>query len=351
MLFSLWLIAVVFTATEAKALVENEDSTELPTPAIADLVDMKTVVMDLDIWQNLTESDFHSEGTEMPAIILEGEMLDFINGEENEKEVTTIPATTQTEPAPSPESLEVIQVVNKLDDLPTDNIPLITTPSPEELLKQQQMELNEVANNLGAEDIVDVISNFIADVDPTLQLFLSICFVHPSCYQDSPPSASSRASEARSLDLGLMSPLARDIADNLIQRRTERARNSLVSAIMRVQAEVKMLMFKYIQIGVQARGVSVLATKNIIDAVKNIWISVNSDLEYAKSSLQELFHVLDLDMEEDKVRALAEVADIIITIPAKVETLYERATQEGYQDYVRHSSWDSWKRNPNEIRS
>jgi len=350
MLFSLWLIAVVVSATEAKALVENEDSTELPAPAIKDLVDMKTIVMDLDIWQNLTESDFHREGTEMPAIILEGEMLAFINDEEKEKELTTIPAT-QTEPAPSPESLEVIQVVNKLDDLPTDNIPLITTPSPEELLKQQQMELNEVANNLGAEDILDVISNFIADVDPTLQLFLSICFVHPSCYQDSPPSASSRASEARALDLGLMTPLARDIADNLIQRRTERARNTLVTAIMRVQAEVKMLMFKYIQIGVQARGVSVPATKNIIDAVKNIWISVNSDLEYAKSSLQELFHVLDLDMEKDKVRALAEVADIITTIPAKVETLYERATQEGYQDYVRHSSWDSWKRNPNEIRS
>ena len=104
------------------------------------------------------------------------------------------------------------------------------------------------------------------------QLFLSICFVHPSCYQDAPPSAStpasSRASEARSLDLGLMSPLARDLADNLIHRRTERARNSLVTALMRVQDEVKMLMFKYIQIGVQARGVSVLATKNIIDAVK-----------------------------------------------------------------------------------
>ena len=41
-----------------------------------------------------------------------------------------------------------------------------------------------------------------------------------------------------------------------------------MTAIMRVQAEVKMLMFKYIQIGVQARGVSVPATKNIIDAVK-----------------------------------------------------------------------------------
>ena len=90
---------------------------------------------------------------------------------------------------------------------------------------------------------------------------------------------------------------------------------------------------------------------------------MNSDLEYAKSSLQELFYVLDLNMEADKVRALAEVADIITAIPARVEILYERATQEGYQvrstkyftnnftgryfqDYVRHSSWDSWKRNP-----
>ena len=58
---------------------------------------------------------------------------------------------------------------------------------------------------------------------------------------------------------------------------------------------------------------------------------MNSDLEYAKSSLQELFYVLDLNMEADKVRALAEVADIITAIPARVEILYERATQEGYQ--------------------
>ena len=31
------------------------------------------------------------------------------------------------------------------------------------------------------------------------------------------------------------------------------------------------------------------------------------------------------------MKALAEVADIITAIPARVETLYERATQEGYQ--------------------
>ena len=44
---------------------------------------------------------------------------------------------------------------------------------------------------------------------------------------------------------------------------------------------------------------------------QNIWLSVNSDLEYAKTSLQELFYVLDLDMEADKVKALVEVADVI----------------------------------------
>ena len=161
MVFSLWLIAVVLTTSEAKALAEKEDSTELP--AIAHLVDMKTVVMDLDLLESTESDDIHFEATEMPAIILEGEMLDFIQAQEkNETEVVNQTTT--------PDSLQVIQVVNKLDDLPTDNIPLITTPSPEELLKQQQMELNEVANNLGAEDIVDVISNFIADVDPTLQV-------------------------------------------------------------------------------------------------------------------------------------------------------------------------------------
>ena len=44
-------------------------------------------------------------------------------------------------------------------------------------------------------------------------------------------------------------------------------------------------------------------------------------------------------MEADKVKALAEVADIITAIPARVETLYERATQEGYQVNVNSRRW------------
>ena len=47
--------------------------------------------------------------------------------------------------------------------------------------------LQELATSLGEEDTVDIISNFIADKDPMLLLFLSICFVHRDCYQAAPP--------------------------------------------------------------------------------------------------------------------------------------------------------------------
>ena len=44
----------------------------------------------------------------------------------------------------------------------------------------------------------------------------------------------------------------------------------LVDEVMIVQKKIKALMFKYIQQGVGARGVSVLATKTIIDSIKVI---------------------------------------------------------------------------------
>jgi hypothetical protein len=74
---------------------------------------------------------------------------------------------------------------------------------------------------------------------------------------------------------------------------------------------------------------------------QSIWFSVNGDLEYAKSSIQELFYLLSLDTME-QVQAMVEIAEVVQRIPDKTEELLQEATQEGYQQYVRDSSWDSW---------
>jgi len=244
------------------------------------------------------------------------------------------------------ETLTVFQEIHKLDDIVMDDTP-IDTPDKELASTLEDLELNEISNNLGDNDIKDVIHNFIADKDPILQLFLSICFIHPSCYQDSPPSSLLSGGD---IDLEAASPLARDVARNLLERRTEKARNIIISALMETQDKVKFLMFKYMETGVGARGVSVLATRKIIDSLKNIWQSVNSDLEYAKSSLQELFYLLPLDSSEE-VKAVMEVAEVIQNIPGKVEALYSEAVEDGTQDsFVSSSSWPGREQNREEDR-
>ena len=83
---------------------------------------------------------------------------------------------------------------------------------------------------------------------------------------------------------------------------------------------------------------------------QNIWLSVNSDLEYAKSSLQELFYLLPLNTNEE-VKAVMEVAEVIQNIPGKVEALYREAAEDGRQDsYVSSSSWPSRQQKTGEER-
>jgi len=311
MIFFLWLLVV--------SHVSASEDIELQTssPLIADIVDIKNI-------QLVLEDDLESETEAVTEIVTTEDDIE-----------------SETEKA---DTLIVYQEIHKLDQIVRDENPIVVNE--EELIsRQEDLELNEISNNLGDDDIVDIIHNFIADKDPVLQLFLSICFIHPACYQDKPPVSSSSSSE--DIDLQSASSLAREIAEMLLDRRTEKARNVIIDALMETQDKVKQLMFKYIEIGVGARGVSVLATKKIIDSVKNIWLSVDSDLQYAKSSLQELFYLLPLDTSE-QVRAVMEVAEVIQTIPAKVERVYNEATQDGYNSYVSSSSWDSWKRSPKE---
>jgi len=246
---------------------------------------------------------------------------------------------TDDEVEAATETLTVFQEIHKLDDIVMDDTPVVVNDK-ELASTLEDLELNEISNNLGEDDIKDIIQNFIADKDPILQLFLSICFIHPSCYQDSPPTG---LLTDGNIDMEAASPLARDVARNLLERRTEKARNILISALMETQDKVKFLMFKYMETGVGARGVSVLATRKIIDSLKNIWQSVNSDLEYAKSSLQELFYLLPLNTPE-QVKAVMEVAEVIQNIPSKVETLYSEAALDGEASYVSSNSWPSHSR-------
>ena len=56
--------------------------------------------------------------------------------------------------------------------------------------------------------------------------------------------------------------------NNLLARKTETARNILLKMVKQVQEKIKFLMFKYIEKGVGERGVSLVATRNIIDTFK-----------------------------------------------------------------------------------
>jgi len=335
-MISLWLIAALVLSSETRVIIED-DSTELP--AIHEMVDVKIVEI-----ENMIDGEDDNDESVTENIPFSDETTAEVVENKSETSSLSTTSTTTTTTTESLNSLEIFQEVHRLDDIPKDFAPYVNN-NDEDLL--EQLELNEVAINLDDDDIVDVINNFIADEDPMLKLFLSLCFLHPSCYQDSAPGAL-HTSDDSPLDISTMSPIASDLADNLINRRTERARNILVHALMQVQTHVRRLMFKYIEVGVAARGYSVPATMGIIDAVKGLWISVDSDLEFAKSSIQELFY-LEPITSNSKIRALAEVADIIVDLPMKVEKLFDEATQDGYKDYVRNSSWNSWKRNPRDF--
>merc|ERR1711892_509384 len=181
---------------------------------------------------------------------------DVLEQEEVGDEVTTLSNLEVTTFVKSSEALD--NVNNDLVNLS------MTKDYPEELYLPDEDPIdNTIDDTLGSDDIIDVITNFIAEQDPMLQLFLSICFIHPTCYQlDSPSNILLPHSKSP------VSPLSQELSRHLSARRTETARNMLVDAVMNVQRKIKVLMFKYIQEGVGARGVSVLATKTIIDSIK-----------------------------------------------------------------------------------
>jgi len=203
---------------------------------------------------------------------------------------------------------------------------------------EEENEIN--IDRLDEGDILDVVKNFIAERDPILELYLSLCFLHPQCYQLEVPLL--QEDEEELPPPNLTSEPARQLWGHLEARRTESARNLLVGLIRQVQAGNKRMMFQYIKEGVAARGVSIAATRNIIDSIKNIWESVNKDLETAKSKVEELFYVTSVESESQK-RNMVDLVGALLAIPSHTRRMYQEAAAEGYQQYVKTGSWNSWK--------
>jgi len=228
----------------------------------------------------------------------------------------------------------------KATEAPSSTVPTIkatpwTKPGSEDIVDN----LIDI-DSLDESDILDIVKNFIADKDPLLELYLSLCFLHPACYQlDLPTPQDEEAPPPPPLD----SRQAKELWGHLKARRTESARNLLVGLIRQVQDSSKAMMFRHIQEGVAARGVSITATKQIIDSIKGVWESVDRDLEEAKSSAEELFYLLPLDTGA-QWRSMVDMVGSLLALPAHLETLYDRAGREGYREYVESGSWNSWKR-------
>jgi len=134
----------------------------------------------------------------------------------------------------------------------------------------------------------------------------------------------------------------REIYMLLEARRSETARNLLLRRVGEVTRLNKKLMFKVLEEEVGLRGVSIAATKNIIDAIKQVWVDVSSDLRSVVTSIQEIF-MTSVPSTPGAITGISQIGDILQRIPEHVEQQYRDAATHGYSRYRQHASWDSWK--------
>ena len=87
--------------------------------------------------------------------------------------LTELQVDAETETAT--ETLTVFQEIHKLDDIVMDDTPIVVNDK-EVASTLEDLELNEISNNLGDDDIKDIIHNFIADKDPILQVLIKSDF-------------------------------------------------------------------------------------------------------------------------------------------------------------------------------
>jgi hypothetical protein len=181
---------------------------------------------------------------------------------------------------------------------------------------------------------VDVVTNFIAERNPILQLLVSICFIHPKCY----PFDTNLKSDNYT---GPVTATGEKVVTLLLTNRRESARDLIIDVLNQVQVNIKTSMFKQFSKEVARNGKTVEATKNIIDSVKVIWETTNTDLESAKTSIRELFYLLNMESQTE-INAVAEICETALEIPDFVDAQYSAAISDESNNKRKSRNFGVW---------
>merc|ERR1712038_2032728 len=153
---------------------------------------------------------------------------------------TTATTRSTTTTATSVVSTEA-QTLEPITVDPRENLVLFEKEFQRRLWKQANFDSN---------DIIDVVTNFIAENNPVLQLLVSVCFLHPKCYPLEEIHMKKLMDDSIVHDSAKSKQLMKLLKENF----RESARDMVIREISQVQENIKTMMFEFFSEEVAKNG-------------------------------------------------------------------------------------------------
>merc|ERR1712038_1964263 len=278
--------------------------------------------------QTTTTTSQGTTATPQGTTILSQTMTTTSQGMTTSNDITTEATTRSTTTTATSEVSTDAQTLEPITVDPRENLVLFEKEFQRRLWKQANFDSN---------DIIDVVTNFIAENNPVLQLLVSVCFLHPKCYPLEEIHMKKLMDDQSNHDSAKSKQLMKLLKENS----RESARDMVIREISQVQENIKTMMFEFFSEEVAKNGTTVDAVKSIIDSVKVIWEKTNSDLESAKMSIRELFYLLEMKSETE-VTAIVEIFETAAEIPAFVEGQYRAALLDENKNRRQSRNFGVW---------
>merc|ERR1712038_1649719 len=278
--------------------------------------------------QEMTTTSQGTITTPQGTTILSQTMTTTSQGMTTSNDITTKATTRSTTTTAASEVSTEAQTLEPITVDPRENLVLFEKEFQRRLWKQANFDSN---------DIIDVVTNFIAENNPVLQLLVSVCFLHPKCYPLEEIHMKKLMDDNSVHDSAKSKQLMKLLKENF----RESARDMVIREISQVQENIKTMMFEFFSEEVAKNGTTVDAVKSIIDSVKVIWEKTNSDLESAKMSIRELFYLLEMKSETE-VTAIVEIFETAAEIPAFVEGQYRAALLDENKNRRQSRNFGVW---------